>query len=57
MEEKRLPEKQRDLNLDFIRGLAAFLVIAVHFMMMSEFYYQTMAGGRMYLLGCVQARF
>lgn len=57
MEEKRLPEKQRDLNLDFIRGLAAFLVIAVHFMMMSEFYYQTMAGGRMYLLGCVRMAF
>lgn len=53
----RLPEKQRDLNLDFIRGLAAFLVIAVHFMMMTEFYYQPMAGGRMYLLGVVRMAF
>lgn len=57
MEEKRLPEKQRDLNLDLIRALAAFLVIAVHFMMMTEFYYQTMAGVGMYLLSAVRMTF
>lgn len=53
-------EKQlagRDLNLDFIRGLAAFLVISVHFMMMTEFYYQPMAGGRMLLLSMVRMAF
>lgn len=60
MEEKRLPDngkRQRDLNLDFIRALAAFLVIAVHFMMMTEFYYQPMEGLPMLLLGCLRMAF
>lgn len=39
--------RARDLNLDLIRALAGLLVVAVHFVMMIEFYYQPMIGGRM----------
>jgi len=35
---------KRDLNLDLIRGLAAFLVVSVHFILKIDFYYYPVQG-------------
>lgn len=42
--------KKRDLNLDLIRCIAVFCVIAVHFFLNSEFYSTPVIGKRMYLM-------
>ncbi len=56
--EQQEKRQGRDLSLDLIRALAGLLVIAVHFFLNSEFYYQPMAGKRMLLttmarMGCM----
>lgn len=60
MEQARLAQKgrkERDRNLDLIRALAGFLVVSVHFIMMTEFYYQPMAGMGMLLLSMLRMVF
>lgn len=41
---------QRDINLDLIRSFAVWTVISVHFFYNSGFYYETVAGYRMYIM-------
>lgn len=42
--------QKRDLNLDLIRAVAGILVVSLHFLWNSGFYYQTIAGRRMLLV-------
>lgn len=43
-------EKKRNINLDIIRCVAVFSVIAVHFFWNNEFYAETVVGKRMYCM-------
>ena len=45
-----MTDKKRDLNLDLIRCIAVFCVIAVHFFLNSKFYSTPVIGKRMYLM-------
>lgn len=52
------PEKmKRDTALDFLRVIAAFLVISVHFFWNTEFYQETVVGKRMYLMTLMRTMF
>lgn len=49
--------KERDLNLDLIRGTAAFLVLSVHFFMYIGYYDATLEGERLFAYTIVRDAF
>ena len=55
MEEAK--KRTHDLNLDLIRGLAAFLVLSVHFFLNNGYYATPMLGKKMLLLTVVRTGF
>lgn len=52
-----MTEQKRDLNLDLIRALAAFLVLSVHFFLNNGYYATAMVGKKMLLLTVVRTGF
>jgi len=50
-------KRTRDLNLDLIRGIAAFLVLSVHFFLNGGYYGADMVGKKMLLLTVVRTGF
>lgn len=53
----RLQEKSRDLNLDFIRAMAAFLVLSVHFFLNNGYYDTILSGRKMLAMTVVRMAF
>ena len=55
---ERAPERGgKDLNLDLMRALAAFLVLSVHFFLNNGFYAQEVLGRRMLLMTMMRMGF
>ncbi|MCI8538312.1 MAG: acyltransferase family protein [Oscillospiraceae bacterium] len=50
-------EQKRDVSLDLIRALAAFLVLSVHFFLNNGYYYTPMVGKKMLLMTVVRTGF
>lgn len=50
-------ETKRDINLDLIRALAAFLVLSVHFFLNNGYYLTPMVGKKMLLMTVVRTGF
>lgn len=49
-----LARKERDRNLDFIRAVAGWLVVSVHFFLNIAYYYEPLLGKRMLLMSVLR---